>query len=103
MWTSDVQQIDYDQRWPDENPDAFLKFSAVMRAKDVTTPLLILHGANDIRVPTYQGREFYLALAARGKTVRMVTYHDSPHFPMLWEQRADIFKEIRAWLEHYNP
>src|SRR5271155_5494528 len=99
MWTSDVQQIDYDQRWPDENPDAFLKFSAVMHAKDVTTPLLILHGANDIRVPTYQGREFYLALAARGKTVRMVTYHDSPHFPRLWEQRADIFKEIRAWLE----
>lgn len=103
MWTSDVQQIDYDQRWPDENPDAFLKFSAVMHAKDVTTPLLILHGAGDIRVPTYQGREFYLALAARGKTVRMVTYHDSPHFPKLWEQRADIFKEIRAWLEHYNP
>jgi hypothetical protein len=33
----------------------------------------------------------------------MVTYHDSPHFPKLWEQRADIFKEIRAWLEHYNP
>jgi len=103
MWTSDVQQIDYDQRWPDENPEAFLRFSAVMHAKDVTTPLLILHGAGDIRVPTYQGREFYLALAARGKTVRMVTYHDSPHFPKLWEQRADIFKEIRAWLEHYNP
>ena len=103
MWTSDVQQIDYDQRWPDADPDAFLRFSAVMHAKDVTTPLLILHGAGDIRVPTYQGREFYLALAARGKTVRMVTYHDSPHFPKLWEQRVDVFREISAWLEHYNP
>jgi dipeptidyl aminopeptidase/acylaminoacyl peptidase len=103
MWTSDVQQIDYDQRWPDENPDAFLRYSAVMRAKDVTTPLLILHGAGDIRVPAYQGRQYYLALAARGKTVRMVTYHDAPHFPKLWEQRVDVFQEIRAWLEHYNP
>jgi dipeptidyl aminopeptidase/acylaminoacyl peptidase len=103
IWTSDLQQIDYDQRWPEENPDAFLRFSAVMFAKQVTTPLLILHGAADIRVPTYQGREFYLALAAHGKTVRMVTYHDSPHGPELWEQRADVLREIAAWLHQYNP
>jgi len=63
----------------------FLQFSAVMHTADVTTPLLILHGAADIPVPTYQGCEFHLALAARGKTVRMVTYPGSGHFPRLWE------------------
>ena len=103
MWTSDVQQFDYDSRWPDADPTAFLQFSAAMHAGDVTTPLLILHGAADIRVPTYQGREFYLALAARGKTVRMVTYPDSGHFPRLWEQRRDVFREIAAWFARYNP
>jgi dipeptidyl aminopeptidase/acylaminoacyl peptidase len=103
MWTSDVQQIDYDSRWPDADPTAFLQFSAAMHAGDVTTPLLILHGGADIRVPTYQGREFYLALAARGKTVRMVTYPDSGHFPRLWEQRRDVFREIAAWFARYNP
>ena len=40
MWTSDVQQIDYDQRWPEKDPQAFLQFSAVMQAAKVTTPLL---------------------------------------------------------------
>ncbi|MGH9744528.1 MAG: prolyl oligopeptidase family serine peptidase [Candidatus Acidiferrales bacterium] len=103
IWTSDVQQIDYDARWPEKDPDAFLKFSAVMHAEAVTTPLLILHGAADERVPTYQGHEYYLALAAHGKTVRMVTYPGSPHFPKLWEQRADVFREIAAWLARYNP
>ncbi len=103
MWTSDVQQIDYDARWPDKDPDAFLKFSAVMHSENVTTPLLILHGAADERVPTYQGREFFEALAARGKTTRMVTYPGSPHFPTLWEQRQDVFREIAAWLAKYNP
>ena len=103
MWTSDVQQIDYDARWPDADPTAFLQFSAVMHAADVTTPLLILHGAADVRVPTYQGREFYLALAARGKTVRMVTYPGSGHFPSRWEQRRDVFREIAAWFARYNP
>jgi dipeptidyl aminopeptidase/acylaminoacyl peptidase len=71
-------------------------------ASKVTTPLLILHGAADARVPTYQGREFFEVLAARGKTVRMVTYPGSPHFPMLWQQRLDVMHELAAWLERYN-
>ncbi len=103
MWTSDVQQIDYDARWPDKDPNAFLDFSAAMHAENVTTPLLVLHGAADERVPTYQGREYFEVLAARGKTTRMVTYPGSPHFPTLWEQRQDVFREIAAWLARYNP
>jgi dipeptidyl aminopeptidase/acylaminoacyl peptidase len=103
IFTSDVEQIDYDARWPEEHSEDFLKYSAVMHAANVTTPLLILHGSSDIRVPTYQGREYYLALAAHGKTVRMVTYPGSPHFPTLWEQRRDVFREIAAWLARYNP
>ncbi len=103
MWTSDVQQIDYDARWPDKDPEAFLVYSAVMHAENVTTPLLVLHGAADERVPTFQGRELFEVLAARGKTTRMVTYPGSPHFPTVWEQRQDVFREIAAWLARYNP
>jgi len=103
IWTSDLQQTDYDARWPDQDPNAFLVFSAVMHSKNVTTPLLVLHGASDERVPTYQGRELFEILAARGKTTRMVTYPGSPHFPTLWEQRLDVFREIAAWLAKYNP
>lgn len=103
MWTSDVQQIDYDARWPDQDPEAFQKFSAAMHSENVTTPLLILHGAADERVPTYQGRQLFEVLAARGKTTRMVTYPGSPHFPTVWEQRRDVFREIAAWLASYNP
>jgi len=103
LWTSDVQQIDYDARWPEKDPAAFLAFSATAHASQVTTPILILHGAADNRVPTFQGREFFEALAANGKTTRLVTYPGSPHFPRLWEQRRDVFREIAAWLARYNP
>jgi acetyl esterase/lipase len=103
LWTSDLPQTDYDARWTDKDPDVFLAFSPVMHSESVTTPLLILHGAADERVPTFQGRELFEILAARGKTVRMVTYPGSPHFPTLWEQRQDVFREIAAWLARYNP
>jgi dipeptidyl aminopeptidase/acylaminoacyl peptidase len=55
----------------------------------------------DQRVPTFQGREFFEALAARGKVVRMVTYPGSGHFPSLWQQRRDVFREVAAWLGKY--
>jgi hypothetical protein len=57
----------------------------------------------DRRVPTFQGIEFFQILAARGKTVRMVTYPGSPHFPNQWEQRLNVFDEITDWLKKYNP
>jgi dipeptidyl aminopeptidase/acylaminoacyl peptidase len=101
--TSDTWQTDYDARMQEKDAAALQRFSAVMYAQRVTTPLLILHGEADARVPTFQGREYYVLLKERGKTVRMVTYPGSPHFPKLAEQRRDVFNEIRDWLAKYNP
>jgi len=103
VWTSDVQQWDYDARWPEKDPQAFAQFSAVAHAERVSTPLLVLHGEADLRVPTFQGRELYEALRARGRPTRMVTYPGSGHFPSLWEQRRDVFRELASWLARYNP
>ena len=101
--SSDIWQTDYDARLQEKDPTPMLQFSAVMHADQVTTPLLILHGEADLRVPVLQGREFFVLMAERGKTVRMVTYPGSQHFPRLAEQQADIFKEIEDWLKKYNP
>jgi dipeptidyl aminopeptidase/acylaminoacyl peptidase len=103
IMSSDVQQTDYDARMLEKDPAPFLQYSAVMYADKVTTPLLILHGAADERVPTYQGREYFVLLKELGKTTRMVTYPGSPHFPRLWQQRRNVFDEIGAWLDKYNP
>jgi dipeptidyl aminopeptidase/acylaminoacyl peptidase len=101
--TSDTWQTDFDARLQEKDPAPMLQFSAVMHADQVTTPLLILHGESDVRVPTFQGREYFVLLKERGKTVRMVTYPGSPHFPRLAEQRRDLFKELAEWLVKYNP
>jgi dipeptidyl aminopeptidase/acylaminoacyl peptidase len=101
--TSDTWQVDYDARLQEKDSTPMLQFSAVMHVDQVTTPLLILHGEADVRVPPFQGREYYVLLAERGKTVRMVTYPGAPHFPRLAEQRRDVFKELQDWLKRYNP
>jgi hypothetical protein len=37
-----------------------------------------------------------------GKTVRVITYPSSPHFPVLWEQRLNLIQELTDWLSRYN-
>lgn len=54
-----------------------------MFADKVTTPLLILHGSADLRVPTFQGQEFY---ALRGEKAWWRPIPGSPNFPRLAEQ-----------------
>lgn len=100
---SDISQVDYDARSEERDPQAFLKFSPVMYADRVTTPLLILDGQADRRVPMLQGRELFMLMAERHETVRMVTYPGSPHFPTLIEQRRNVFQEVATWLGKYNP
>ncbi|HEV2441514.1 MAG TPA: S9 family peptidase [Steroidobacteraceae bacterium] len=99
---SDIAQVDYDARYEQRGAEPFLKFSPVMYADRVTTPLLILDGQADLRVPMLQGREFFILLAERHETVRMVTYPGSPHFPSLIEQRRNVFQEVADWLAKYN-
>lgn len=103
IWTSDREQIDFDRRWPDKNPNAFIKFSPVYHVHQITTPILILHGADDVRVPAFQSREFYEALKASGKTARLVTYPGAPHNPVRMDQQLDLWREISAWVKKYNP
>lgn len=99
--TSDIAQIDYDARSHIADPQVFLQFSPIMFADRVTTPLLILHGDADLRVPTFQGREYFIYLRELGKTARMVTYPGSPHFPRLWEQRRNVYEETFDWFDRY--
>lgn len=53
--------------------------------------------------PLSRAANFFVLLAERGKTVRLVTCPGSPHFPKLAEQRRNIFVEIKSWLDKFNP
>lgn len=64
---------------PWENPQQFLDHSALKFIKNAKTPLLIQHGADDIRVPLAQAQEFYFAAIKVGLPVEMVVYPRQGH------------------------
>ncbi len=88
-------------------PDAktlplYLDRSAMSHIDNVTTPTLILHGANDERVPTGQAYELYRGLKDRGKTTELVFYPREGHgFTEYYHQR-DRMQRIYDWVTKYT-
>jgi dipeptidyl aminopeptidase/acylaminoacyl peptidase len=76
--------------------------SGITFADNVTTPTLILHGANDQRVPIGQPMEFYRALKDRGKTVELVFYPREGHGLTEYYHQLDRLKRQRDWIVKYT-
>ncbi len=76
--------------------------SGITYVDRVTTPLLILHGANDERVPIGQPMEFYRALKDRGKTVELVFYPREGHGVQEYYHQRDRLQRQYEWIAKYT-
>jgi dipeptidyl aminopeptidase/acylaminoacyl peptidase len=80
----------------------FNERSAISTVDRVTTPLLMLHGAEDKRVPIGQPMEFYRALKDRGKTVELVFYPREGHGLQEYYHQLDRLKRQYEWITRYT-
>lgn len=64
---------------PWDNAALYDKLSPIRHVKNVTAKMLIMHGANDARVPPTQADEFYRALKDLGKDVTYIRYPRQGH------------------------
>ena len=75
--------------------------SAVLHVKAVTTPTLIQHGENDLRVPISQGYELYTALKRRHVPVTMVVYPRQGHGVGEPRLQLDVMRRNLEWFERW--
>ena len=89
---------------PWEDPELLWSKSPLAHVNNIETPLLILHGEEDLRCPVGQGDELYTALKRLGKITRLIRYPGSNHSllksgkPSL---RVDNFEQVVAWFNSY--
>lgn len=104
--TSDLGFVDPENSYQvDFFDDEYLhSMSPLTYAKNVETPLCILHSENDYRCPVSQAQELFSALKYLGKTVEMYLFPNSSHglsrngqYP-LRIQRLEI---IREWFDRF--
>ena len=80
----------------------YLDRSAMTHIDKATTPTLILHGANDERVPTGQAYELYRGLKDRGRPTELVFYPREGHGITEYYHQKDRLQRIYDWVTKYT-
>jgi dipeptidyl aminopeptidase/acylaminoacyl peptidase len=86
---------------PSTNRDAVEKWSPNRYAAAFRTPVLILHGEKDYRVPIGQGLEFYGTLTAKGVPARLVYFPDENHWVLKGPNAKLWYGEVLGWFDRW--
>jgi dipeptidyl aminopeptidase/acylaminoacyl peptidase len=85
-----------------ERDRAFLeRISPIHKVDRIACPLLVVHGANDPRVPVSEAEQVVAALQARGAEVQYLRYDDEGHGITRLRNRLDCYPQIAAFLERH--
>lgn len=70
-----------DQIWgnPWDDLEKLWKHSPLAYVKDIHTPLLILHGEQDLRCPIEQGEQLFIALKRLGREAQFIRFPGADH------------------------
>jgi len=79
--------------------DRYIENSPVFYLDKVETPLLIVHGSNDMTVAPFLGDEIFVGLRRLGKEVVYAKYEGEGHSPLDWNyaDQVDFCNRIIAW------
>ncbi|HUZ51858.1 MAG TPA: S9 family peptidase [Streptosporangiaceae bacterium] len=77
---------------PDTEPERYLACSPHLHADKISTPVLIIHGDRDYRVPVGEALRMYSDLSALGKRARFLYFPDENH----WILKPG---DVRVWYE----
>jgi dipeptidyl aminopeptidase/acylaminoacyl peptidase len=84
-----------------DNWEAYVRNSPVFSAKNVTTPLILLHNDKDGAVDFTQGVEYYNTLRRLGKNVVMLEYVGENHGLAKQPNRQDYTIRMKEFFDHW--
>ena len=85
---------------PQDNMEAYVRNSPVYHAKNVTTPLIILHNDKDGAVDWTQGIEYFNTLRRLGKPVVMLQYKGENHGLRKPENLKDYTMRMKDFFDY---
>ncbi len=85
-----------------ERDRAFLeRISPIHKVDAIVCPLMVIHGANDPRVPVGEAEQVVSALQSRGREVTYLRYEDEGHGITRLQNRLDCYPQIASFLERH--
>jgi dipeptidyl aminopeptidase/acylaminoacyl peptidase len=96
-----VREVEYG--FLDTDRDFLIEASPMTHVDDIRAPLMLIHGANDPRVPVGEARQLHASLLSRGVVSELLIYEDEGHGLAKRANRLDASPRMLAFLrEHLN-
>lgn len=86
---------------PFDVPENFEKHNPVNHVTEWRTPMLVIHGQRDYRVPYSQGIATFTVLQRRGVPSRLVIYPDENHWILKPANSVQWHKEVEGWMKKW--
>jgi dipeptidyl aminopeptidase/acylaminoacyl peptidase len=79
----------------------FEKISPIHHVDKIKCPMMVIHGANDPRVPIQEAEQIVSALKKRNIPVEYLRYEDEGHGLVKLKNRLDAYPKMAAFLDKY--
>jgi dipeptidyl aminopeptidase/acylaminoacyl peptidase len=86
---------------PWDNPEMYARWSPNMFVKNFKTPLLVVHGEMDYRVPFDQGLQLFTALQKMGVESKLLEFPDEGHWILKPQNSALWYNTVIGWLDQH--
>jgi dipeptidyl aminopeptidase/acylaminoacyl peptidase len=86
---------------PWDNPEGMQRNNPMAFAKNFKTPMLIIHGEKDYRVPYVNGTALYGVYQAMGLPARLVVFPDENHWVLTAQNSIYWNWEFQTWLARW--
>lgn len=98
-WRRHLRSPEYGD--PERDADFLREVSPLFKAERITTPLLVLHGANDPRVPMGEAKQIVAAVRANGRPAELLLFPDEGHFMLRQSTQLTAYPATGDWFERY--
>jgi len=85
-----------------DNPETHERFNPANFVKNWRTPMLVIHGEQDFRVPDTQGISTFTALQRRGIESRLVYFPDENHWVLKPANSIFWYSTVLDWLDAHT-
>jgi dipeptidyl aminopeptidase/acylaminoacyl peptidase len=87
-----------------DKPASYEKFNPVHHVKNWKTPMLVIQGDLDFRIPTSQALGTFSALQRRGIESKLIVFPDENHWVLKPANSVQWHHTVNAWLDkHLQP
>ena len=75
------------------------RVSPIFKVDQITAPMMVIHGANDPRVPVSEAEQIVASLKNRGVPVKYLRYEDEGHGLSKRKNQFDCYPQVAAFLK----